>query len=140
MRAWVLATVLVGVMCGPSAHAVKLYKWVDEEGNVTYQDRPPPPHHGGKVKEKTIDPDAGVTKFVVPEPSSTPTAQEHTGKPQASQGAGSASDSTVIIGVDERRRTDRRRGIVPTPAPRPAAPEERPRGPQAKPPPGGPRR
>ena len=140
MRSHVLVMVLIGLICDSPAHAVKVYKWVDEEGKVTYQDRPPPPDQGGKVKEKTIDPDAGVTKFVAPEPSSTPTAQEHTGKPQASQGGGSASDSTAIIGVDERRRTDRRRGVVPTPAPRPAAPEERPGGPQAKPTPGGPRR
>ncbi len=140
MRSHVLVMVLIGMISGSPAHAVKVYKWVDEEGKVTYQDRPPPPDQGGQVQEKTINPDAGVTKFVAPEPSSTPTAQEHTGKPQVSQGGGSASDSTAIIGVDERHRTDRRRGVVPTPAPRPAAPEERLGGPQAKPTPGGPRR
>ena len=74
MRSHVLVMVLIGMICGSPAHAVKVYKWVDEEGKVTYQDRPPPPDQGGKVKEKTIDPDAGVTKFVAPEPSSTPTA------------------------------------------------------------------
>ena len=59
-------------MCKKSGKSPKADK-PDEEGKVTYQDRPPPPNQGGKVQEKTIDPDAGVTKFVAPEPSSTPT-------------------------------------------------------------------
>ena len=36
----------LGLICTlallPTAYAVKLYKWVDEDGNVTYHDRPPP--------------------------------------------------------------------------------------------------
>ncbi len=35
---WLLAAVLVG---GGSAQAGKLYKWVDEQGQVSYHDRPP---------------------------------------------------------------------------------------------------
>lgn len=31
---------------GPAAGQDKLYKWVDEDGNVTYQDRPPPGESG----------------------------------------------------------------------------------------------
>lgn len=31
---------------GPAAGEDKLYKWVDEDGNVTYQDRPPPDELG----------------------------------------------------------------------------------------------
>lgn len=33
------------------AHAAKLYKWVDRDGNVSYQDRPPP-SDAGRVEEK----------------------------------------------------------------------------------------
>lgn len=29
-------------LCAGAANAQKLYKWVDDEGNVTYQDQPPP--------------------------------------------------------------------------------------------------
>jgi glutaredoxin len=36
----------LGLICTivllPTAYGVKLYKWVDEDGNVTYHDRPPP--------------------------------------------------------------------------------------------------
>jgi hypothetical protein len=30
MRSHVLVMVLIGLICGSSAHAVKVYKWVDE--------------------------------------------------------------------------------------------------------------
>ena len=42
-----------------NAFAVKLYKWEDEKGNVTYQDTPPP-DGVGKVEEKDIDIEANV--------------------------------------------------------------------------------
>jgi len=45
----VLATVLATV----PAYAGKLYKWVDERGNISYQDRPPPAG-AGKVEEKYL--------------------------------------------------------------------------------------
>lgn len=36
----------LGLICTilllPTAYGVKLYKWIDEDGNVTYHDRPPP--------------------------------------------------------------------------------------------------
>ena len=35
----------------PTAYGVKLYKWVDEDGNVTYNDRPPP-EPGYTVEQK----------------------------------------------------------------------------------------
>ncbi|MFQ5993588.1 MAG: glutaredoxin domain-containing protein [Acidiferrobacterales bacterium] len=38
----------------PSAQAVKLYKWVDQNGNVTYHDRPPPTEGGYRVESKTF--------------------------------------------------------------------------------------
>lgn len=40
-----LLAVLVGmalICAGPAAFATKTYKWVDKNGNVTYQDSPPP--------------------------------------------------------------------------------------------------
>ena len=35
------------------AHAAKLYKWVDKDGNVSYQDSPPPPN-AGRVEQKEL--------------------------------------------------------------------------------------
>ena len=39
-------TLTLGLICTilllPTAYGIKLYKWVDEDGNVTYHDRPPP--------------------------------------------------------------------------------------------------
>ncbi len=46
-------------------HSVKLYKWVDQAGNVTYQDHPPP-SGSGAVEEKNIDPDQNALKFTIP--------------------------------------------------------------------------
>ena len=48
-----LIAVLVTALVAAPAYAAKLYKWVDERGNVTYQDRPPP-EGVGRVEEKTM--------------------------------------------------------------------------------------
>ncbi len=45
------------------AHAGKLYKWIDKDGNVSYQDTPPPPA-SGRVEEKTL---RGATTAPAPE-------------------------------------------------------------------------
>jgi glutaredoxin len=44
---------LAATLAVAPAYAGKLYKWVDEQGNVSYQDRPPPEGRG-KVEEKTV--------------------------------------------------------------------------------------
>jgi glutaredoxin len=46
------------LVAAPAA-AERLYKWVDPSGNVTYQDRPPPPGMGGRVEEKILRDKAG---------------------------------------------------------------------------------
>ncbi|MFQ5927935.1 MAG: DUF4124 domain-containing protein, partial [Terriglobia bacterium] len=49
-------TLTIGLLCAilllPVAHGVRLYKWVDEEGNVTYHDRPPPTDARYRVERK----------------------------------------------------------------------------------------
>jgi glutaredoxin len=50
----VLAVILVVHGPGGPATAATLYKWVDEQGNVTYQDRPPPE---GRDYETRVIPD-----------------------------------------------------------------------------------
>lgn len=37
-----------------ASHATKLYKWVDEKGNISYQDQPPP-ENAKVLKEDTIE-------------------------------------------------------------------------------------
>lgn len=42
----------VGLACG-TTQAAKLYKWVDKDGKVSYQDTPPPAN-AGKVEEQFV--------------------------------------------------------------------------------------
>ncbi len=48
-----VVAVLVTALAVSPAFAGKLYKWVDEAGNVSYQDRPPPEGQG-RVEEKDV--------------------------------------------------------------------------------------
>jgi glutaredoxin len=52
----VLLTValLGGLLVLPVAYGVKLYKWVDQNGNVSYEDHPPPSDTGIKVESRDI--------------------------------------------------------------------------------------
>ncbi len=114
----------------PLTHAVKLYKWVDEQGNVTYQDQPPPAN-ASEVEEKNIDPNEGVTKFVLPKPTEPSSDYGHLHGSGQSSGSGglSTAEKGAIVTSDQPLRSERRRGIVPTPPPRPtpAVPRRRPR-------------
>jgi len=114
----------------PLTHAVKLYKWVDEQGNVTYQDQPPPAN-ATEVEEKNIDPNEGVTKFVLPKPTEPSSDYGHLHGSGQSSGSGglSTAEKGAIVTSDQPLRSERRRGIVPTPPPRPtpAVPRRRPR-------------
>ena len=48
-----LIWLVLGLLVSVPAQAAKLYKWVDERGNVTYLDHPPPEGQG-RVEEKTV--------------------------------------------------------------------------------------
>jgi len=50
--AWIVALVVLGLGL-QGANAAKLYKWVDEYGNVTYRDTPPT-KEGTRYEEKDI--------------------------------------------------------------------------------------
>ena len=66
-----LALLLVALIT--TAHAVKLYKWVDDDGRVTYQDRPPP-RGTGTIEEKNIDPNQNTADSYIPPASALPAA------------------------------------------------------------------
>lgn len=53
-RSAVAVLALAGLVLSPAAPAAKAYKWVDEQGNVTYQDRPPP-DSASAVEERSLD-------------------------------------------------------------------------------------
>lgn len=52
----------IGIAIGASAPTFggKVYKWVDDAGNVAYRDKPPPAGSEGKVEIKEIDSDRNV--------------------------------------------------------------------------------
>ena len=58
-----LLALLLGVMCNVQVYAQSLYKWVDENGNVTYQDSAPPSNVNYEEQVYT-DPDAPPVKEV----------------------------------------------------------------------------
>lgn len=49
-----LIVVLLATLLASPAYAARLYKWVDPQGNVTYQDQPPSEGQGGRVEEKEV--------------------------------------------------------------------------------------
>lgn len=55
----IVMILLAGLLVLP-VEAARLYKWVDEYGNVSYQDKPPPEGQG-KVTEKTLGEQRGAS-------------------------------------------------------------------------------
>jgi glutaredoxin len=51
-KLWVAVALVLAVAGG--AHAGKLYKWVDKDGNVSYHDRPPPNGGDYRVEERSL--------------------------------------------------------------------------------------
>jgi len=52
LRFWIVLTAFA-IACAPAA-AQKLYKWVDQDGRVSYHDQPPPGGSGYRVEEKAM--------------------------------------------------------------------------------------
>lgn len=46
------AVLLCVAMAVPLAHGVRLYKWVDKDGHVSYHDLPPPSKEGDRVESR----------------------------------------------------------------------------------------
>jgi glutaredoxin len=46
------AAILCLAVAVPVAHGVRLYKWVDKDGHVSYHDYPPTNNEGGRVESK----------------------------------------------------------------------------------------
>jgi len=92
-----LLIVLVTYLLYPdTALPVKVYKWVDEKGNITYLDRPPP-EENGQVEKKEIDPDKNVIKYKIPKSSGG------TSTPGSTSGSTASPDGAESDGRDNRR-------------------------------------
>ncbi len=63
LRLWPLVAVVLLVMAPVESSLARLYKWVDEYGNVTYSERKPPGQQAEEIKVRTA-------------PASTPKAEE----------------------------------------------------------------
>jgi len=51
MKVTIINVFLISLLVASSASAAKLYKWVDANGNISYQDQPPP--ESGKILSET---------------------------------------------------------------------------------------
>lgn len=77
----IVLLIFAALLLSATAQGAKVYKWVDEDGRVTYRDQPPPAESGGKVQEKELDSDSNVIEYEAPpEPEQT--------KEQSDQGNG----------------------------------------------------
>ena len=76
-------------------YAGKIYRWVDDEGKVTYRDKPPPTD-AGDFKEVDIDVDRNVIKMKKP----TPSGSTSSGSSGSQNNAG--TDSTTQQKDSER--------------------------------------
>jgi hypothetical protein len=99
-----------------AASAVKLYKWVDKDGNVTYQESPPPAD-AGKVEEKNIDPDANVIQADHPAPDTTPTRRRNGGNGQGESGDTTDTGAQESPSLPLLHEGDRPDGQAPNPLP-----------------------
>lgn len=81
MKTILPVTLCLLLLLPAAASAVKLYKWVDKDGHVTYQELPPPAD-AGKVEEKDINPDTNVIQADQPAPSASQSRRSNTGTRQ----------------------------------------------------------
>lgn len=98
-----LSFLLAGGQAAPG-DAAKIYKWTDEQGNVSYHDRPPP-GDAGKVEEKDIDPNRNVIETKIPSTAKKPAPAQ--AKPGGSQAGGKD------VKQDESKRPKEPRGLTP---------------------------
>ena len=88
----------------------KVYKWIDEDGKITYRDKPPPVDSSGKTEVKDIDTDSNIIKYDAPpeppksEPKETaPAGDKSTAEPTSNSGDILKKGAATI---EERRRLE----------------------------------
>jgi hypothetical protein len=68
---------LLLVMGAAEAQTVKVWKWVDRDGRITYSEEPPAAGTAVRVEEKMLNPDE-ITVQTTPAPASEPVTAEIT--------------------------------------------------------------
>jgi len=114
------------IAAGPPAHAVKLYKWVDERGNTVYQDKPPPKNIPF-VEEKEFDTETNVVPAPEPPETTEPKAAD-----SEAPGKSPPAPATEATAGEQGTDTGKRSGAVteyeqqlPQPEPRITPPQTR---------------
>lgn len=103
-----------------AASAVKLYKWVDKDGNVTYQELPPP-SDASKVEEKNINPDANVIQAEHPALSTSTSSGSAGGSvPVPADDSSTTTETTVPAPVLQQGDVSGTQAANPLPALAPA--------------------
>jgi len=113
---FVTPLLLAALLATVSVHGAKVYKWVDEDGRVTYRDQPPPAESGGKVQEKELDSDSNVIEYEAPPAPEPPKGQSDQGNGDMDQSNSDTDQesSTPPPGVteDEAQRNILRGGAI----------------------------
>jgi len=95
-----------------SAQGAKVYKWVDEDGRVTYRDRPPPAESGGEVQEKNLDTNSNVIQYEAPpEPPTDDSKQKGTDGGPPPEESGSEKSDMKKSALDYKAYDDERRRL-----------------------------
>ena len=100
MKIVFLVLILSFTVAAPPAEAVKLWKWVDKDGKVTYSETPPPSQMK-KSEVKHINPEQNVIETDAPpalpafsDQGQAPPSNE-TGHRETAAGAGAAATTTL---------------------------------------------
>ena len=121
-RSLLLALVGAGLLLPSLGAQAEIYKWVDEDGNVTYLDKPPPSAQG-KVEKKKIDPNRNVIQGHKPAPPATsPSARPGSAPLEPPQDAASGDNDKRLPGAlaDNPGGIDAPSPLAPVPVPGPA--------------------
>lgn len=112
-RTLVLLT-FTALLLSATAQGAKVYKWVDEDGRVTYRDKPPPPESGGEVQEKDLNTNSNVIQYEAPpEPAKDDPAQkgDTNGRPPSGNEPKKGEVKKMVL--DYRTYDDVRRRLEP---------------------------
>lgn len=92
MRSWIVVTVLAVALAASSSALARVYKWVDDEGNVQYTQSPPPDRPAETIQTR------------VPDRSGT---EEGNRQWQTDEEAGNADEGTGQVAMERKEQKQR---------------------------------
>lgn len=93
MRSWIVVTVLAVALAAPTSALARIYKWVDEEGNVQYTQSPP------------RDRPAETIETRLPKRQGAP--QQSDAEPEADADAGAGGDGQEQVALEQKEQMQR---------------------------------